>query len=539
MKEFRPFKAWCRRVLPAVYDDSLSYYEQLVRIVKKLNELIDNANEVGEELVKVQTLYTELKEYVDHYFDELNIQTEINNKLDAMAEDGTLAEIINEQIFSSLNTRITANAVQISGIRNDVQRNAVAIEETREYVETRVPIANAKVCVLGVPSAQTEEDNGYSDCSVVFNDTCCMIFDLGDQANCTHLIDFLRANGITKIDAVFISHYHYDHVTPQRVIALTSAGFDMSDCVFYLPHGNIQWNRFVGYNYSEVEQNVRNALTNAGITWTNITVDGDTVQVGNCEVTFNNVDSTKYSSYYGYLYDELLDDTGVTNYNNFSMVCSVKCGDKIVCFPGDLEYPAEEQLASVLGNADVLIMPHHGLNCRSHVNVINAVSAKITVVQAYGSLREAAVKTSIRPLTAAAMKCGMVLSNVDGTDVVINMGTDGVYVDTAKHGYIVVPDGGASKMEPGTSFNSYTVSGWYYTQNRAQADTMRDGPAVGTDKIGACEMYVTPRDVNGCFKQIVIPTYPGDAGIYHWMRAYRGNEGWSDWVIFEGRIPNV
>ena len=33
---------WCRKVLPLVYDDSLSYYEVLCKVVAKLNEVIDN-----------------------------------------------------------------------------------------------------------------------------------------------------------------------------------------------------------------------------------------------------------------------------------------------------------------------------------------------------------------------------------------------------------------------------------------------------------------------------------------------------------------
>lgn len=38
---------WCRLVLPAVFDDSLSYYELVAKVVKKLNEVIASNNELA------------------------------------------------------------------------------------------------------------------------------------------------------------------------------------------------------------------------------------------------------------------------------------------------------------------------------------------------------------------------------------------------------------------------------------------------------------------------------------------------------------
>ena len=81
------FKRWVHKVLPAVYDESLSYYELLCKITAKLNEVIEQGNTTAEGL-------QELKDYVDHYFDNLDVQEEINHKLDDMAESGELTDII-------------------------------------------------------------------------------------------------------------------------------------------------------------------------------------------------------------------------------------------------------------------------------------------------------------------------------------------------------------------------------------------------------------------------------------------------------------
>lgn len=87
------FKRWVHKVLPAVYDESLSYYELLCKVIAKLNEVINQSNDVAEGL-------EQLKNYVDTYFDNLDIQEEINNKLDEMAESGELAEIIGQFLNS-------------------------------------------------------------------------------------------------------------------------------------------------------------------------------------------------------------------------------------------------------------------------------------------------------------------------------------------------------------------------------------------------------------------------------------------------------
>lgn len=44
----QPMKFRCQKVLPLVYDDSLSYYETLCKISAKLNEVIDAINELSE-----------------------------------------------------------------------------------------------------------------------------------------------------------------------------------------------------------------------------------------------------------------------------------------------------------------------------------------------------------------------------------------------------------------------------------------------------------------------------------------------------------
>lgn len=86
--------------------DAITTYELLSKIVEYLNKVIQNNNLQNENINELIKLYIELKNYIDNYFDNLNVQNEIDNKLNKMVEDGTLANIINQEIFEELNNKV-------------------------------------------------------------------------------------------------------------------------------------------------------------------------------------------------------------------------------------------------------------------------------------------------------------------------------------------------------------------------------------------------------------------------------------------------
>ena len=91
-KEFfrlTPFKMQVLQSFPFIDADfdALTNYELLCKVVEYLNITVDNVNLLNDDF---KTLY----DYVHDYFDNLDVQEEINNKLDDMAESGELAEII-------------------------------------------------------------------------------------------------------------------------------------------------------------------------------------------------------------------------------------------------------------------------------------------------------------------------------------------------------------------------------------------------------------------------------------------------------------
>lgn len=92
--ELKPFRVWCQKVLPLVYGDELSYYELLCNVVDYLNTTMENVDIMEGDFVKLHAAFVQLQKYVNTYFSSLDVQQEINNKLDALVEDGTMSSLV-------------------------------------------------------------------------------------------------------------------------------------------------------------------------------------------------------------------------------------------------------------------------------------------------------------------------------------------------------------------------------------------------------------------------------------------------------------
>ena len=90
LQNIETLRFWCQKVLPLVYDDSLSYYEVLCKVVKKINELIDNDKEQNEAIIDLNEQIGALAEAQTEQYTELSgaIADEIAR---AMGQENDLA----------------------------------------------------------------------------------------------------------------------------------------------------------------------------------------------------------------------------------------------------------------------------------------------------------------------------------------------------------------------------------------------------------------------------------------------------------------
>lgn len=84
----------CVNLLPLQLTEALTDYEVLCKVLAKLNETIEQMNSLSVDVSKLQAAFDALKAYVENYFDNLDVQEEINNKLDDMYKAGLFKEIM-------------------------------------------------------------------------------------------------------------------------------------------------------------------------------------------------------------------------------------------------------------------------------------------------------------------------------------------------------------------------------------------------------------------------------------------------------------
>lgn len=80
--------------LPTAYLESMSYYECITYLVKYVESVISTIDDNSELVKELQAEIIKLKQYMDNYFANLDIQQEIDTKLDEMADQGQLTQLI-------------------------------------------------------------------------------------------------------------------------------------------------------------------------------------------------------------------------------------------------------------------------------------------------------------------------------------------------------------------------------------------------------------------------------------------------------------
>ena len=138
------FTNYIFKAIPLAFDESLSYYECLCGLLDYLkNVIIPTVNNNADAVAELQTLYEELRSYVENYFDNLDVQEEINNKLDSLVSDGTLDLIINQKLFNNFNDTL-----------NNLQEEVTAQNQNIETINTKV---NAIEDISPIPVSNISE----------------------------------------------------------------------------------------------------------------------------------------------------------------------------------------------------------------------------------------------------------------------------------------------------------------------------------------------------------------------------------------------
>ena len=108
-----PFRFWCQKVLPLVYDDSLSYYELLCKVVCKLNEMAENQNNLSDEIKQVAADLDDFKNQVPGMI-EAKVQEWLDNYITTHGLVNHVNGMTGDVVLKKL-TATTEGGLSISG----------------------------------------------------------------------------------------------------------------------------------------------------------------------------------------------------------------------------------------------------------------------------------------------------------------------------------------------------------------------------------------------------------------------------------------
>ena len=278
VKSLPPFKKMCISIgaLPSSYLLSLTHEEQLLWLCKYLQDVViptvDNNAECVEEL---QNLFLKLQQWCKDYLSDLNVQDEINNKLDAMAEDGTLSEIINQEIFGNINNQIAEMQENIENNSSKIQNLTMQTNENTGNIENLMGDIQEQGMLLNKRLPIYKVNNVNDLCQHMESDEACIIlveyttngynfdqFNRDIQIKSNKMIIGLTNNNNGK--PFVILNYHnfilYDTITPAiqyngyKNITIKDIRFNygcismahcnnitLDDCAFY----NMNYNHFI------------------------------------------------------------------------------------------------------------------------------------------------------------------------------------------------------------------------------------------------------------------------------------------------------
>ena len=137
--ELKPFRYWCQKVLPLVYDDSLSYYELLSKILDSLNKAMEDVETLNDDVTALYEAYTSLQNwvntYVETFFEGEGIANAVDAGIDRMVVSGEFGTIVNDKVAAQI------NAVVASQLGTVVQGQLPSVVQTQipGVVQSQLP----------------------------------------------------------------------------------------------------------------------------------------------------------------------------------------------------------------------------------------------------------------------------------------------------------------------------------------------------------------------------------------------------------------
>lgn len=155
-KNVSGLRYWTQKVLPLVYDDSLSYSELLAKVVAYLNAVIENSEVEEENIANLLLAFNELQSYVNEYLASGEFVNQLEDTVEAWFNEhpdaadalrqANLALQKSEQALSNSESavRVSGGASELANTVNQRMNNIIAdgqqTEGNTELIDIRTPV---------------------------------------------------------------------------------------------------------------------------------------------------------------------------------------------------------------------------------------------------------------------------------------------------------------------------------------------------------------------------------------------------------------
>lgn len=193
-------------------------------------------------------------------------------------------------------------------------------------------------------------DVGQADSILIENNKEFTLIDAGNNDDGNEVVEYLKKQGVKKIDNLVLTHPHEDHIGGTDTVI---KAFDIGKV--HMPKVTANTKTF---------KDVVAAMQEKGIKAT-VPVVESTFQIGNATATILGPNKSEYK-----------------DLNNYSIVLRVVYGNTSFVFMGDAENESEKEILSkgFTVKADVLKLGHHGSSSSTSAEFLSKVSPKYAII---------------------------------------------------------------------------------------------------------------------------------------------------------------
>lgn len=147
------FSFWCQKIVPLVYDNSVSYWETLCKVSEKLNEVINQYNNFQSETKdyidnRLAVIINEWTSILNQALDSQNkyVESRLKNNKDWLANEIALMEMkLNNRLSENVEwvtDRLALNEKAMTALQNSVES---AIGDLKAYIDSQVATLNEAI----------------------------------------------------------------------------------------------------------------------------------------------------------------------------------------------------------------------------------------------------------------------------------------------------------------------------------------------------------------------------------------------------------